>query len=41
MKYDVIKTGEFTYRLIDKETKEPVNISQIIADKFDAGEIKK
>lgn len=36
--YDYIKTGEFTYRLVHKDTKEPFNLGKAICEKYDRGD---
>lgn len=41
LKYDVIKTGEHTYRLVEKETQRPVNMMDVLVEQFHKGEIKK
>lgn len=35
MKYDVIKTGEYSYRLVDKETGKPVHIGDLLNTEWD------
>lgn len=36
-RFEKVEGEEFVYRVIDKETDEPVNISAKIAEQFDAG----
>jgi hypothetical protein len=36
--YDYIKTGEYTYRLVHKDTQEPYNMGKDLCDRYDSGE---